>query len=65
MLTEVEGRAPSLHAMQWGDIGAGKPGGGGVAEAKMGSRGVRPSLVVVNDGLIRLIDEADAGAEKC
>ena len=51
--------------MQWGDIGAGKPGGGGVAEAKMGSRGVRPSLVVVNDGLIRLIDEADAGAEKC
>jgi hypothetical protein len=38
-----------------GGVGAAKPGGGGVADPKIGSRRARLSLVVVRGGLTRLV----------
>jgi len=55
----------TAHVMEWGGVGARKPGGGGVALAKTASRRARP-LVVIGGGLTRLeggVDGADAEAD--
>ena len=58
--TEVEGTAPSSRDAM-GGVGAGKPGGGGAADAKIVPRRL---LVVVGSGFTRLevgVDDADGG----